>query len=164
MGNEEDASVAALEELYRSRYRAFLRVATAVTGSAETAADMVQEGFARALRHRHEFRGEGSLEAWVWRTVLNVARTDTRRSRRERAGDPPEPAAAGNGHAADWPELRAAVAALPERQRQALFLRHYADLSYDEIADVLGIARGTVAASLHAAHETVGRTLREVAQ
>jgi RNA polymerase sigma factor (sigma-70 family) len=162
MGHEDDASVAALEELYRSRYRRFLRVATAVTGSREAAADTVQEGFARALRHRHEFRGEGSLESSVWRTVLNVAHTDTRRGRRETVGEPPE-TAAGNGHPSVQPELRAAVAALPERQRQALFLRHYADMSYDEIADVLGVARGTIAATLHAAHETLRRTVTEVA-
>ncbi len=164
MGHEDDASVAALEELYRSRYRRFLRVATAVTGSREAAADTVQEGFARALRHRHEFRGEGSLEAWVWRMVLNVALTRTRHERRETIGDPPEQTAAGNGRSAFQPEVRAAVAALPERQRQALFLRHYADLSYDEIADVLGVARGTVAATLHAAHEAMRRTMREVTQ
>jgi RNA polymerase sigma-70 factor, ECF subfamily len=162
MGNEDDASVAALEELYRSRYRRFLRVAIAVTGSREAAADTVQEGFARALRHRHEFRSEGSLEAWVWRTVLNVARTDTRHTGREKIGDPPE-RAAGNGHPPVHPELRAAVAALPERQRQALFLRYYADLSYDEIAAVLGVTRGTVAATLHAGHEAVRQAMQGVA-
>jgi RNA polymerase sigma factor (sigma-70 family) len=51
------------------------------------------------------------------------------------------------------------VAALPERQRQALFLRHYADLDYEQIAEVLGIARGTVSATLHAAHRALRETL-----
>jgi RNA polymerase sigma-70 factor (ECF subfamily) len=162
MGMEDHATVAALEELYRRRYRSFLRVAIAIGGSRDVAADTVQEGFARALRHRHEFRGEGSLEAWVWRAVLNVAYDDSRRSRRETLGDPPE-RAADTGRPGPNSELRAAVAALPERQRQALFLRHYADLSYDEIADALGITRGTVAATLHAAHAAVRRTMQEVA-
>jgi RNA polymerase sigma factor (sigma-70 family) len=62
----------------------------------------------------------------------------------------------------DWPELRAAVSALPERQRLALFLRHYADLDYEAIAFALGVRRGTVAATLHAAHESLRRTLTEV--
>lgn len=58
--------------------------------------------------------------------------------------------------------MRAAVAALPERQRLALFLRHYADLDYESIAAALGVRRGTVAASLHAAHETLRETLTGV--
>ena len=67
-----------------------------------------------------------------------------------------------NGHPPEWPEVRAAVAALPERQRLALFLRHYADLDYEAIATALGVQRGTVAATLHAAHESLRRTLPEV--
>jgi len=165
MGNDDDASVSALEQLYRARYRRFLRVALAVTGSRETAADAVQEAFAQALRHRHDFRGEGSVESWVWRTVLNVALTQRRTGGRETAADAlEETAAPANGHPSESAEIRAAVAALPERQRHALFLRHYADLTYDEIADVLGIARGTVAATLHAAHEAVRRAMEGVAR
>jgi RNA polymerase sigma factor (sigma-70 family) len=160
MGHVEDASIAALEELYRRRYRRFLRVAIAVAGSREAADDAVQEGFARALRHRHDFRGEGSLEGWVWRTVLNAALTHGRTIRRE---EPLEDSpAADNGHPLPAPELRAAIAALPERQRHALFLRHYADLDYDRIAEALGVARGTVAATLHAAHASLRRSIEEV--
>lgn len=156
-----DASVRALEDLYRHRYRRFLRVAIAVSGSRETAADAVQEGFARALRSRHEYRGEGPLDAWVWRMVLNAALDAVRRAPAATGADAPEAAAAED--AAAWPELRAAVAALPQRQRHALFLRHYADLSYDEIAEVLGVARGTVAATLHAAHTALRERVPEVA-
>jgi RNA polymerase sigma-70 factor (ECF subfamily) len=144
--------VAAIEDLYRRQYRRFLRVATAVAGSPEAAADAVQEGFARALRDRHALRRDEALGAWVWRTVLNAALDQARRRAREVPGEPPEPAVL---EPADLRELRRAIAALPERQRHTLFLRHYADLSYDEIAAVLGVARGTVAAALHAAHETL---------
>jgi RNA polymerase sigma-70 factor (ECF subfamily) len=59
-------------------------------------------------------------------------------------------------------ELAVLVAALPERQRLVLFLRHYADLDYREIARILGVKTGTVSASLHAAHATLRRTLSEV--
>jgi DNA-directed RNA polymerase specialized sigma24 family protein len=138
MEHVDDASIAALEELYRRRYRRFLRLALAVTGSRDAAADAVQEGFARAIRHRQEFRGEGPLEA--------------------------ADEAAANGHVAPSAEVRAAVAALPERQRHALFLRHYADLDYDQIGQVLGIARGTVAATLHAAHASVRRSVEGIAR
>jgi RNA polymerase sigma-70 factor (ECF subfamily) len=144
--------VAAIEDLYRRQYRRFLRVAIAVVGSHDAAADAVQEGFARALRERHSLRDGDALGAWVWRTVLNAALDQQRRAVREAPGEPPEIATV---EPADLRELRRAVAALPERQRHTLFLRHYADLSYDEIAEVLGVARGTVAAALHAAHETL---------
>jgi RNA polymerase sigma-70 factor (ECF subfamily) len=153
------ASIQALEQIYRSGYPRFLRLATAIVGSREAASDAVQEAFARLLRSRFEYRGEGTVEAWVWRTVTNVALTQSR----SRTGNlVPGPDAPSNGAPALWPELRAAVAALPDRQRHALFLRHYADLSYDEIAEVLGVARGTVSATLHSAHAALRRALPEV--
>ena len=156
------ASIQAIEQIYRSGYPRFLRLATALVGSREGATDCVQEAFARLLRSRFDYRGEGTLEAWAWRTVTNVALTH-----RARAQTRPGPLAPGleraaNGVPPRWPELRAAVAALPDRQRQALFLRHYADLSYDEIADVLGVARGTVSATLHSAHATLRAAIPEL--
>ena len=51
--------------------------------------------------------------------------------------------------------------ALPERQRLAVFLRYYADLSYEEIADALVVRPGTVAASLHAALASLRSDLEE---
>src|SRR5262245_14707650 len=110
-GGRAHASVDALEQLYRSHYPRYLRLALAVVGSREAAADVVQEAFARALRSRDSFRGEGSVEAWVWRTVTNVALTHARRAQPPvdaRAADEP----AANGVPTDDPELRAALAAL----------------------------------------------------
>jgi hypothetical protein len=73
------ASLDDLEALYRSRFDVFARVAAGVTGDTERARDAVQEGFATAVRRRGSYRGEGPLEAWVWRIVLNTARSDVRR-------------------------------------------------------------------------------------
>jgi len=144
-----------LERLYRRRYRSFLRVALALLAEREQAHDAVQETFARSLRARRTYRGEGGLEAWVFATLVNVCRDTLRRA------DPPAEPVATNGHAEAWPELRAAISVLPERQRLAVFLRYYADLDYDAIAAALGIERGTVAASLHAAHANLRDTLKE---
>jgi RNA polymerase sigma-70 factor (ECF subfamily) len=152
-------TIEALEQLYRDRYPRFLRLALAIVGSREAAADVVQEAFAQALRHRDEFRGEGSLESWIWRTVINTGRTQSKRGRRRAELERAQQLASLSGHAEPWPELRAAVAALPERQRQALFLRHYADLDYGQIGEVLGITRGTVSATLHTAHRSLRGTL-----
>jgi RNA polymerase sigma-70 factor (ECF subfamily) len=154
-----DVRIEALEQLYRARYPRFLRLALAIVGSREAAADVVQEAFARAIRHQDELRSDRAMESWLWRTVINTARNQARRERPqvdlERLGE----IAASDGHAEPWPELRAGIAALPERQRQALFLRHYADLDYEQIGEVLGVARGTVAATLHAAHRSLRQTL-----
>src|SRR5215469_8990512 len=90
-----------LEAVYRRRYRHFLRVATAIVGDEASGHDAVQEGFSQALREQSSFRREGSLEAWVWRMVVNAAlagrrRRVARREAPEAAGD-----ASANGHAPD---------------------------------------------------------------
>lgn len=147
-----------LEGLYRSRFDVFARVAASVTGDSESARDAVQEAFATAVRKRRAFRNEGPLEAWVWRIVMNAARSDARRIM------PPVDVGEQfqtNGHPEDEPELRAALARLPERQRTAVFLRYYADLEYASIGEALGISTGTVAATLSAAHAALRIRLEE---
>jgi RNA polymerase sigma-70 factor (ECF subfamily) len=153
------ASLDELEALYRSRFDVFARVAASVTGDADRARDAVQDAFATAVRKRKSFRGEGPLEAWVWRIVLNAARSDVRRS--IPAVDYNEPHSP-NGRPEHDAELRAALARLPERQRTAVFLRYYADLDYAAIGEALGITTGTVAATLNAAHATLRSRLEEV--
>ncbi|TML11010.1 MAG: RNA polymerase subunit sigma, partial [Actinobacteria bacterium] len=56
-----------LESVYRRDYRRFLRVAVAILRDETRAADAVQEAFAAAIRKQRQFRGEGPLEAWIWR-------------------------------------------------------------------------------------------------
>jgi len=143
------AAPAEIEAIYRDRCRAFLFAVTAFLGAGEAALDVVQDGFALALRNRSSYCREGSLEAWLWRIVLNVAR-DRQRSRRRLAALPEFEATEDAREPDD--EVRASLLALPERQRLAVFLRYYADLSYEQIAEALGVRAGTVAASLHAAH------------
>jgi RNA polymerase sigma-70 factor (ECF subfamily) len=126
-----------------------------VTGSVESARDVVQEAFAQALRDRDGFRGEGSLEAWVWRIAFRVA-IGSKGLRELAIEDVPEVAFVG---ASSDPELAAAVRRLPPQRRMAVFLRYFADLSYAEIGEVLGIAEGTVAATLAQAHRQLGATL-----
>src|SRR5207244_3086383 len=124
----------------------FLRVATAITRDEERAHDAVQDGFAAAIREQRNFRGEGPLEAWVWRMVVNAALKQLR-------PEPPteiQPSLNGAAPAAD-PDLRTRIADLPERQRTVLFLRHFADLDYRAIGDVLGISPGPAGATLNAA-------------
>lgn len=66
--------------LYRERYGRFRDGVATITGDYESARDVVQEAFARALRKRRTYRGE-ALEAWVWRIVLRTAREHMKRTR-----------------------------------------------------------------------------------
>jgi RNA polymerase sigma factor (sigma-70 family) len=151
-----DAVLELIEEAYRDRYPVFLRVAIAIVGDVELARDAVHDAFVRAVRHRRRFRGGREIEPWLWRIVVNAARKRARvREIPAELTELPAPSIPLNG------DLRALVASLPERQRQALFLRYYADLDYQSIAKALGIKPGTVAASLHGAHEALRRRLEE---
>jgi RNA polymerase sigma-70 factor, ECF subfamily len=154
--------VAELEALYRERYRDFLRVARLITGDDARAHDAVQDGFAAALRGRESYRAEGSLAGWVWRAVV---RSSTQQRPSVELPLPDEELAARNGSVTTEDRaLRVWIAALPERQRLAVFLRYYADLDYRAIADALGIEVGTVSATLAAAHAALRKALQEVQQ
>jgi RNA polymerase sigma factor (sigma-70 family) len=151
-------SLAELERLYRSGYRRFVRVALAITRDGESAAEAVQEAFTRAIRSRGAFRGEGSLEAWVWRSVVNEAKRTAAQPRIDL--DPTHET--GNGVPDEDAATRALIAALPERQRLAVFLRYYADLDYRTIGEVLEIETGTVSATLNAAHRSLRHEIQGV--
>ena len=161
MIGRDGASLDELEALYRGRFDVFARVAASVTGDAERARDAVQDAFATAVSRRRSCRGDGPLEAWVWRIVLNGARSDVRR-RIPSANGNEHTNGNGNGHPEHDAEVRIALARLPERQRTAVFLRYYADLSYASIGEALGITEGTVAATLNAALTTLRTRLQEV--
>ena len=151
-----DEKTDALEQLYRDRYRTFRDVLAGIVGSHDLAREVVQEAFARALRERRRFRGEGSLEAWVWKIAVNAGLKKRRNLVREQELET-EPAA--DPVAAADPSIREAVLALPPRRRLVIFLRYFADLSYREIAQIVGVSEGTVAATLAQAHRELARRL-----
>jgi len=152
---------AALEEIaavYAEAGPRLRRVAAGITGDTDAAQDVVQEAFARAIRKRTSFARTGSVEAWLWRVVVNTALNRRRADANEAAAGRRLAAPAtvaedltGDDHA----RVRAVVAALPGRQRAALFLHYYADLDYDTTARVLGVRRGTVGKLLHDARAAI---------
>lgn len=144
-----------LEDLYRRRHGAFQVMFASVTGSVDSARDVVQEAFAQALRDQNGFRGEGTLEGWVWRIAFRVA-VGSKGSRELALDEVPEVAFVD---ATSDPALAAAVRELPPQRRMAIFLRYFADLSYADIGEVLGVAEGTVAATLSQARRQLGTEL-----
>jgi RNA polymerase sigma-70 factor (ECF subfamily) len=149
-----------LEALYRARVQEFRRVAAAIAGDRELGRDAVQEAFAKAVRSAGRFDGSGTLEAWVWRIVVNAAR-DARR--RTRPGDPsPSESLLQGASGEPSADGQVPLDALTERQREIVFLHYYADLDYAAIADALAISPGTVGATLNAARTTLRGVLEEV--
>lgn len=166
MRRRADTRLVELERVYRSEFKAFVRTATAYLGDVDAARDAVQEGVASAIRKRDTYRGEGTLEAWLWGVVLNAIRSHYR----ERAHTlvladdlRDQEAAPGTVNGRLSAEtVRFAVRLLPERQRLVLFLRFYADMDYAAIAVLLEMSEGTVGASLNAARTTLRGLLEEV--
>lgn len=152
----------AIERVYRSRYVAFRNTLAILTGSSDSAREVVQEAFARALARRQDFRAddsrEGSLEAWIWRIALRLALDGTREREHDALEDSVADAPAANGHD---PRIAAAIRSLPPRRRLVVFLRFFADLTYAEIAEICGITEGAVAATIAQGRESLERALHE---
>lgn len=152
-----DATNEAIERAYRERYVGFRNALATVTGDYESARDAAQEAFARALREKASFRGDGPIEAWIFRIALHAA-LETRRDGLEH--DVFEVPASALPEPERDPELAVALRALPPRRRLVVFLRYFADLSYADIAEVCEISEGTVAASLAQARNALLEALR----
>lgn len=156
------ASVEALESVYRADLPRFVRAAAAIAGDEGAGRDAVQDAFVQAVRKRASFKGDAALEAWVWRIVINEALAQRRRRapelelHSENASTP-----STNGVPERDATIRAWVAALPERQRLAVFLRYFADLDYRAIAVALDVEVGTVSATLATAHAALRRSYEE---
>jgi RNA polymerase sigma-70 factor (ECF subfamily) len=147
----------AIESLYRRRYVSLRNAAATVTGDYESARDAVQEGFARAIRSRSQFRGDGPLESWVWKIVFRAA-LEQRHSRPDDSMDEVE---AELVEPERDPVLAEALRELSPQRRLVVFLRYFADLPYATIAEVCGIDEGTVAATLAQARSALAQRLTE---
>jgi RNA polymerase sigma factor (sigma-70 family) len=157
------ATTEELEQLYRARFETFLKVAAAVTHDPDLGRDAVQSAFVSAVRSKRSFRGPGSsLDAWLWTIVLHEARRLARTERHlslEQIGEEAADAAETNGGGRSDDAIRRYISSLPPRQREAVFLRYFADLDYRTIARVLEVEPGTISATLSAAHTTLRKRL-----
>jgi RNA polymerase sigma factor (sigma-70 family) len=159
----QQASLGEIEGVYRERAIQFERVAAAILRDREAARDVVQDAFATVVRKRGGFTRRGSVDAWIWRAVVNTALNRLRMDRRQAEGRLAQRALVDD-HQPDGPRdsgVLAELARLPQRQRLVVFLRYYADLDYTAIGAALGISSGTVASTLNSAHSALRRLLDE---
>ena len=154
----DDIDAGGFDSWYRLQHPRVLGVLVALSGDADLARDATDEAFSRAFERWDRVSVMTSPAAWTHRVALNELRRRARRRtleqrhrwrwvERQRDADVPEP------------EVWAAVRALPDRQRQVLVLRYVGDLPEAEIADLVGISRGTVASTLFEARRRLADAL-----
>lgn len=134
-----------------------LRAAIATGMDPGRAEEATAEAFARAWSRWTTVRLANSPAAWVVRTAINVDISWWRKRRRELTvpDTPDHLPRPGSGEDTDHDLLMEAVRRLPPRQRQVVALRYFLDLDAETTAHELGIARGTVSATLHHALKTL---------
>jgi RNA polymerase sigma-70 factor (ECF subfamily) len=154
-----DGIETALEALFASAFVPMRRAAYSVVRDWDESEELVQEAFAIAWARRREFRGEGSLNGWIWRILLRAAARRGAGMRRQRSLlDRLDPVLPPGERA---PELLEAFALLPPRRRLLVVLHHVAGLTYDEIAEATGLRVGTVSGSLAKARVQLVEALQE---
>lgn len=162
-----DGSSAGFERLVRRWQQPVARFLFHLVGSDEPLPDLCQEVFLRVYEYRSRYRETGAFSAWLYRIALNVARDALRRRRKEplALGDvEPADAALSPDAACEQSErgrlIARTIADLPEPLRLVLILRHYDDMSFEQIARMLGAPASTVKSRFRAALQRLRERLR----
>jgi RNA polymerase sigma-70 factor (sigma-E family) len=163
-GGDAEAT-AGVTALYQAHAVGLIRLAIVMLGDRAAAEDVVQDAFFGLYRHWTRLDDQANALTYVRSAVLNRCRNALRdRGRAGRLELTPE--AGESAEAAvligeEHQQVLAAVRALPERQREALVLRFYLDMSEEEAARAMGITRGTVKSATSRAVAALGRMLKE---
>jgi RNA polymerase sigma-70 factor (sigma-E family) len=151
--------------LYEAHALSLIRLAYAMLGDRQAAEDVVQEAFLGLYRRWSKLRDTASAPGYLRASVLNGCRMVLRASvsRDDRvAGELPwESAEATALVSEEYRHLLRGIQALPPRQREALLLRYYLDLSEEETARSMGVRRGTVKSATSRALAALGRRMQE---
>jgi len=147
----------ALEQLHAEHYVSLVRTAAWMFGDVALAEELVQEGFIRLAGAWDQLDDPDAASAYLRRIVINLGRSKVRRLILGRS----KMTAAQSGmpeadlSASRWGEglldgdIGEALRSLPRRQRECVVLRYEQDLSVAQIAEVLGLAEGSVKSHLH---------------
>jgi RNA polymerase sigma-70 factor (ECF subfamily) len=148
---------AAIEELIETHGDRLLRSATLLCGNEATAQDLVQDTLVEALRSVHRFRGHASLYTWLHSILFNLTRHHRRDNARilydnelaaQETSTSEEGPVASDLESASV-ELTRALRLLSDSHREVLVLRYYEHMKIHEMAQNLGVSKGTVKSRLH---------------
>ncbi|MBM4016941.1 MAG: sigma-70 family RNA polymerase sigma factor [Planctomycetes bacterium] len=168
-GRAREGDHSAFHELV-DRHAGFLfAVAVSMSGNAADAEDLVQETFAGAFRGLAAFEGRASVKTWLTRILVRQAAGRRRSEGRRRAAlarlEAASQADLGQESSDRATDARVDVAdamrSLSPEHREVIALRELQGLSYDEIAEVLGVPRGTVESRLFRARRRMQELLKE---
>ena len=128
-------------------------IALRITGDPDAASDCAQEAFIRAYKALHQYDPALSFGPWIYRIATNASLNHVQRwhAHQTVVDELPESVEPEDSGPEALSEVIAAMAELPPAYRAALTLRHMQQLSYQEVADTLGIPLGTVKTHLHRA-------------
>lgn len=155
-----------LFETYKDRV--FSLAVYSFGGDEAAASDVSQQIFLKLMTSIGRFRGESAFTTWLYRIVVNACTDEHRKRRRLLVFGGPNPPAM---NAEKGPQERryaklemadsvqAAIRELKPKLRMAILLKYVEDLSYEEIASVLGCSKGTVASRLNRGHQALARKL-----
>ena len=153
-------------EILVTRYeRVLFRVAMRMLGEYADASDATQAAFVKAYQNLGSFDPRFRFFSWIYRILLNEC-LNTRRARRQHDNEEAAFELAGNGTPLDALErterrqrVQKALLALPDDYRQVVVLRHFAELSYDDIAATLAIPAKVVKSRLYTARQRLAEML-----
>ncbi|MEU1225420.1 sigma-70 family RNA polymerase sigma factor [Streptomyces sp. NPDC005828] len=156
-----------LTELYRARRLDMVRLALFLVDDLPTAEDVVQDAFAALCRvYGTSLDGLQDPGAYLHTAVVNAARSLLRRRRTARAYTPPHPGSCapvdeGLLLAEEHRQVLDALAELTRRQREVLVLRYWSELTEAQIAQTLGLSRGTVKSTASRALDALEKQLEK---
>jgi len=167
-GPADGGAEAAVTALYEAHALGMIRLAHIMLGDRQSAEDVVQDAFCGLYRRWSHLADPGSAVHYVRSAVLNNCRSVLRRRTAARApreaASNPEPVRSAEAAVLtreERDEIMRAVRRLPRRQREALVLRFYLDLSAEEIATTMGISPSSVRSATHRALASLGQMLQE---
>lgn len=157
---------AAFDELMRRHEDRVFAVCLRIMRHREAALDAVQDTFLTVFRKADQFRGDSQFSTWLYRVAVNTCYDHLRRAKRRPADPLPDdhdPIDATSGDELEAVELRpdltAALAEIGEEFRSAIILADVEGLSLTEVAEILGVAEGTVKSRLHRGRRHLARIL-----
>jgi RNA polymerase sigma-70 factor (sigma-E family) len=154
----------AVTAIYRTHALGLTRLAFLMLGDRQTAEDVVQEAFCGLYRAWGRMSDHANALGYVRTSVLNGCRSALRRSKRTPRPLAVPPAASAEATVLAGERQRETITALrrlPPRQREALALRYFADLSEHETAAAMGVSAGTVKSTTSRALAALARMLQE---
>ena len=163
----QQGNLEAFDQLLDKYHKPIVNFIYRIVNNAGEAEELAQEVFLRIHRARHGYEPKAKFASWIYRIAANLSLKEAGRKRRMRFWAPKP-----NGNEDSWPEqeaipdplpdaerrlissemgkvIRRAIQALPRKEMVALVLRRYEELSYKEIAEVMGCTEAAVKTYIH---------------